>query len=1024
MRPLRLRMVGFGPFAQEAIVDFHAATDHPLFGIYGPTGSGKTSVLDAIAFALFGESSGDERKSEDLRSHFVGPEEETVVELLFETGGKRYFLRRSPKQELRKRRGEGVTEKPGEAYLFDATAVDLGELSYPDRCGTVLAEKKVGSVSRMVEEIVGFRAEQFRQVVLLPQGRFRELLTANSGERSEILRRLFDTAVYERFTDILKERSSTLGGEIERLRTTLEALRSGAGVESRRELEAQVAALSRQLAELDETVEKQRALEEARRKQLDEARSADRAFRERAEARAALASIEGESMEAQQRELEGALAARAIEPHYRQLLAAREEIEALEGERLERKRSLEGAEQEREVAEAALREGQESEGLREHLRLELGRLDSLAEKQRLVDDQTRGLPERERRLSELRSRRERLTEELERLEVRLEEITLRIEEASRMRERRGEVESELEGKRRRLTLLNRYRDALARARGEEGNLEKLEERVGALSAELASCEVAITEAIRRTREAEAARLAQTLSEGEPCPVCGSLDHPAPAVGEGASQEEVEGAREREAEVRNELTRAERERSVAAERLRQAQEQREELLGELGEGPGDGEQERLAAVVAELEGELRELHQRLSESGELSESREEGRERRVGLKAELEELAPRLDAEGEEVARMRSLRESSGVPEELSPPGALEKLRREVAQRLESNIAAARKAETDARNARELASRERLRLESLEERRLLVRERLELLEAEFRRRIEESGFLDEREYASAGRGDEQVSALKEALDARRDRESAARERVRRAEEVAAGFGEPDLPAAEAAVAASQERLTALLEERSAKRHREGELLRLLEAITAGERELSQIEEEYREVTQLSRLADGYNESRIRLMDYVLSVYFEEVLAQANIRLFKMSNHRYTLLRKEASGGRGRAGLDIEVYDAYTDRSRDAKTLSGGEGFLASLALALGLSDTVQAELGGLNLEVIFIDEGFGSLDEEALEEALNTLDELTGSGRSVGIISHVEEVKRRVPAGFQVESTLRGSRIVSRGGGGG
>lgn len=1029
MRPLRLRMTGFGPFAEPVELDFQSVTDHPLFGIYGPTGSGKTTVLDAISFALFGESSGAERQPEGLRSHFVGTEVETVVELLFETGGTRYFVRRSPKQEVAKQRGEGTRERPGEAYLFDATDLDPGEVSFPDSCGHSIAEKKVSEVNHLLEEIVGFRAEQFRQVVLLPQGKFRELLTASSHQRSDILKRLFETEIYESLTAKLKNRAVELGREKGLLQERLRTILSSAGAESEEELAQGQKAIAEELTTLQARREKsEKRLQEARRR-LEEEQQRHQRFLEHGEAENALKELEARSGEIDA--LRGALtradAAAEGELHYERLRDERKAVEE-QGEELNARRgALSEATERKESSERLLEELRRGDEEREALKARVAEYENLREEVKRLDG------ERER-LASLRGERQRAEkqhrvaeEASNRAAVEVDRLTAAIEELQEVRERRHHVSAEMETLSRRAALLSQKGEAEKRAEELRNRLQAVRDEESELGAKLENAREALAAEEQLRWESYRFTLATSLEEGEPCPVCGSTEHPSPAHAPGGAGEtpeegklsDLRSAVERHLAAHGEL---QREAAALKAELNGVEGRIRELREELPEAPGgDAAEERLEALRREGE----ELQERLDREQEYREKREAERSRRESENRRREELAGTLqearDKEGRSEARLQDM--ESRIPAELREPGVLEERREKAAKRLQSELERLQKAEAQAKEAGNLWAAEQSRAEESERRLKEARKRVEERLQEFRSLIGELGFSSEESFEEARRSVEERKAWRTRLEEYSNARAAAEERLRRAKGAIENQPDPKVEEASAEVSAAQEENNTLMETIAARRGRLEQLEKsAADYRSAGER-FRELEERHRLTAQLSDVAEGRNEIRTRLVDYVLSVYFEEVLAQANQRLFTMSNRRYTLHRRGAStSGRGHAGLDIDVYDAYTDRTRDASTLSGGEGFLASLALALGLSDTVQAELGGLHLEVIFIDEGFGHLDEEALEEALNTLDSLTGSGRSVGIISHVEEVKRRVPAGFEVRRSLKGSSVESRRGG--
>ena len=1032
MRPLRLSMTAFGPFPGRVELDFQRVTDHPIFGIYGPTGSGKTTVLDALAFALFGESSGAERQADQLRSHFAGPETLTSVELLFETGGSRYFVRRSPKQETAKQRGEGTTERPGEAFLFDATGVDPGVVSFPERCGTPLVEKKVTDVNERLGEIVGFQAAQFRQVVLLPQGKFRELLTATSNERSAILKRIFETGIYEAFTQKLKSRSGELAEKKGLLEERLQWILSSVGVDSPEALSTRQKELTDEITTFQEKKGEAEGNRDAARERLQEEQAKSRRFEELREAEAVLAGLEARAseMETLAEKLRSAEFAAEVEPVYERLLEARDRLERETRQREERQTALGAATERKENAASKLEELAAKEGEREELKA------SLAEYDRLQEEVAR-LEEERRSFEQSRKERMRIEEELDALEKQYEEASREVEGISERldtlavdRERLNAHLRELQELQSRGKAIAGRSEAAGRAREQQERLEKLDQERKSLSEELAAAEEQLTAGERKRWERYRHTLAESLEAGAPCPVCGSTEHPAPAHlaapdEEAPTEEELGTLREGARALRERLGEAQTGFATLEAELKSTKDRIAEWEEELGGPPEEGEAHRIRERVEALLRGKEELEERLQEEQGLRERREELRKVAGDQAKQRQELEPRLQSVRGREERARGILEDreERIPEELRDLEVLRDRRRLAAERLEREKAALTAAEKESREAESSWTTEKARLEESDR---LLREAESLAEERrnaFRERLQEVGFDSEEGFATARLAAEERKALRERLEEYGNRKSAAAERRNRAKEAVAEESEPDLEVAAREVQEAEEAVNELLTLITTRRESLRQLEERGKEYREVEREYREVERQHRLTAQLFGLADGHNEIRTRLVDYVLSVYFDEVLAQANERLFSMSNHRYTLHRKAVTGsGRGRAGLDIEVYDAFTDRRRDGTTLSGGEGFLASLALALGLSDTVQAELGGLRLEVIFIDEGFGHLDEEALEEALNTLDSLTGSGRSVGIISHVEEVKRRVPAGFEVRGSMSGSSVEIRRGG--
>lgn len=1028
MRPIKLTVQAFGPFAGRVDMDFRALDGAPLYGIYGPTGGGKTSILDAICYALFGESSGGDRSAEHLRSDFADPATPTFVELIFKVGERRFLIRRAPIQEIAKKRGTGLTQRSQEAYLFDVSGLAVDDVAYPDNPGTVLAEKKVGEVKEAVGELLGYESSQFRQVVVLPQGRFRELLTAKSDDRSTILRKLFETAVYARLTLRLKEERSAIRANLERSKEAMKTILDGVQAETVEELAAAIEEKTGEIA----TAEKKVRESEAEARKADEAlhqgRQLDERFRELDTARAAVGDFtaRAKQVDGQKAILETAVAALRIAPAAdtadSAAAALRESMEDLEA----KNSGARDADAALARAAQAFAESEAEEPRRE------ARRRHRADLQRFLDTWS-DLADKRGQLAELSktaaaadaafASAERATKDAE---AQLNKAILAEENVVKAQADKAVLERDLD----RLEAENKAREELATTRK---TLAETERALGTATREQdAAHEAAV--AARQAREAAetaylsstAATLASALVPGDPCPVCGATDHPSPA-GPGAkvvSRDEVNAARTAldDADSRFNDT---RDRVVKlASDLKMLQARAGELSASQGTGdlfadtPRDltGPRKALnaAASLVETEGAVR--GGRAAAAAALEAARqtlETARETRSRSKEELTRL------EAELKTALRDVPETLRGQEALA--AALERAETKLADALAGHEAARTRHQAAAAARDTQAALARAAEQSVAK----ERTRMERERSAFQEAMKRGGFESEAVFRAARRSEEEIATLSTHIEDFDKEKAAAEDRLVRAKTGVEGKERPDPAALETAQSAAK---AALEDARARKTTLESDLRHLSDA---GRRYAEKAEEHadldirHREAARLNEVADGRgaNLKRIPLVEYVLQTYFDDVLGQANQRFQPMSRNRYVLRRKQGpSSGNRTTGLDITVFDTYTDQERDAATLSGGEGFLAALSLALGLSDVVQAEAGGIRLDAIFIDEGFGHLDEEALDTALETLEDLSGKSRSVGIISHVEEVKRRLPVGFDVVRAPRGSEIRVRSGG--
>ena len=872
MRPLRVVMQAFGPYAGEQTLDFAELRGASFFLITGPTGSGKTTVLDAMSFALYGVTSGGPeseggRSGAAMRSDHADPELLTRVTFDFALGADLYRIVREPEQERPKRKGDGVTKHNQTAALWRLRDGAVG----PEESGGPL-ETGWTRVSVKSEELLGFRSEQFRQVVMLPQGRFQKLLEADSKEREQILRALFDTGHYAAMELALKDAAKGLRDAAARLAAQrAEALRQ-AETDSAEDLAERRARLALGAAEAaDHAGQAEAARDEAQRR-LQGGREAGTRLDELAAAQAAATTV-------------------AVREHL--VAATRVELDA--------------AEQASTVSEAASR---------------VATARRVAAERRAVSEACEAA-----RLSRSEAAAE-ATAALEAVEAAGADREAAADEVRRLRALVG-VTTDL---------------ATARTAADEA-----EAAVKAAHAAAAAAEATWTAARARAaaadaawRETQAGRLAEGLRTGEPCPVCGSTDHPSPALlpDETPGQDEVEALRDS---------------ADAASTAR------------------DGATKRLAAAEASHAAAAARLA-----------------ERETAAPAEFTDPAALVAAIEVAHAKSRDLVTAH---------------RKAQAAAHETATAAATAATSAATAADELFNADQevgLACDALAE------------------RLAAASFSDEDTWIAACREPHEIERLRGEIAVHAEAAARAAERLRLARAAAEGVTAPDLDGLEAAAAATAgaalSARTAAVELSAAADTASRQLERLAEL----DREAQGVHERYEVIGRLADVANGDNPRHLSFQRYVLGAFLDDVLVAASQRLHLMTKGRYRLERTERRfGGKAAAGLNLEVYDAWTGIARPVATLSGGETFMAALSLALGLAEVVQAHSGGIHLETVFVDEGFGSLDDESLDLAVSALMGLGEDGRLVGIISHVGELRERVDARLEVTTDKTGSRARFR-----
>lgn len=907
MKPMELIISGWGPYPSLEKIDFTGFLGGRLFLITGPTGAGKTTIFDAITFALYGEVSGRLRDKASVRSDFAGEEDATFVELSFEHRESSYRIRRSPKYPRKKKRGEGT-------ILTQETA----ELSQDNK---ILAAG-MAEVNRKIEELMGLSYEQYKQISMIAQGEFMDLLTTASAERGIILRKLFRTDKYDRISKLLTERAKELWIKRRENENRMEEAVSGIECGKNQMLSelvrAEYLSYVRILEETGSYLKEQTGEEKKLRESV--------AMRE-AEIKDLVMQMEKEKQRAELRKRKDRL-----EEERKILLLKQTEEEAilLEAKLWENQLLNLGAEKKKleEMLPLCLKaETMEKEEEKAQIDLK-----ALKEQKSTLEDSIKKLEEeRTEKKGELSAydgleegigENRLLTERLERREKDVEEVCEKVEKLSNNRKK--------------LVILKE-------------NYEKIKKQYEREEASYKNTAIGLA--------------AVYLEAEKPCPVCGSLEHPKPAAAmEGMEGEEAAKWRESREQSRKKYDRAYEEAAVWNGKC-------EEAKGELKAaavryGIDEIEQDALKNLRKEIKAEIAGL------------KTEEIRLKEALLKwGKINEFLLKAETEREKLA---------------------EKISRADRDCMEA------KKELGILTGKLLDIRERLP-EGLENKKA-VEEKLKLTQEEEQKLEKKSQEIRNAHIKLIAEMDKNSTLLEQSEKELKDLQS-----KEGAEATASGLAE--------ALHKKEE------EKQIAQRQRESLLVSIhknekaLESIGKKQHVQKKLEEEYGVIKDLDNAAKGNNPARIVLEQYVLAAYFEDILQAANIRLVEMTAGRYELSKVEkVMDARTKGFLELEVTDYYTGKKRSVKTLSGGEAFSAALSLALGLSDVVQNYAGGISVDTLFIDEGFGGLDTDALEQAVNALVKISGPGRMIGIISHVSELKERVNQQIVVEKGNDGSRI--------
>jgi len=762
MKPLKLIINAFGPFADKQEIDFTLLGDKTFFLIHGPTGSGKTTILDAIAFALYGTASGDLRVIKSLRSDYAPPSKKTEITFSFTAGGKTWEVNRSPEQELKKQRGDGNRKMPASAVLVEIQNLER-----------VVVASGTNDVTEKIEDIIGFKADQFCQIVLLPQGEFRRFLIAGSNDRKLLLETLFKTQIYSQIENLLKEHSKEIEKEYNMVKTQKDFLLSSLHCEDANAVKTLLTAKQNELKEKIITATVQLAKLQAARTNLQQAQELTKAFTE-----AEIAKNAWETL-------------------------------LLKGPDIENKRKS----------------------------------SILAERAELLSEPYNSTKRAFHALTEAQNALSQITASLE-----------KTKEAATLLEKK-----------------------ITSALGNQKNSNDLDKILADLNTKITALSGEAAKITGITAELE--RLAKDLRDDEPCPVCGSLHHPAPAT-----------------------------LSIAHKTKLNIQ---------------------VTAMTEEIK--LLQSYQKAYQ------------------KAQTEQAV--------------------------------------TLARLEASIQNKNRAEAE----------------------------FNALRTKYGNALKESPFASQQDFLAALIFVPQKEQLRQEVSTYEQKLAAAQERRTRAEENIKGKTLPPLELLATETTSLEQTYKTLTEEVAVLKNSISQTSLKQQELKKIEQKIADFDTAYKTASALAKTAQGENALNLSFSAFVLQAILDDVLSAANLRLHKMSRGRYSLHRTDTIlDGRRKNGLNMEIMDSFTGMARPVQTLSGGEMFLASLSLALGLSDVIQSYAGGVRLDTILVDEGFGSLDEEALDMAIRTLTDLQKGGRLVGIISHVSELQERIPTRLEVTPGQQGS----------
>lgn len=974
MKPKKLVMSAFGSYAEKTEIDF-SRQKSGLFLITGDTGSGKTTIFDAVTYALYNQTSGGERNGNMMRSQYAKPETETYVEFSFEYAGKNYMVRRNPDYKITKRLKNGKQKEQKIPHNV--------ELTLPD--GSIFPEKKNVTDAR-ITEIIGLTVEQFTQIIMIAQGDFLKLLYTKSDERKIIFSKLFHTEIYSKIQESLRLRLAALDEQL------AENERAAA------QEQARILLPREELKELclEEVVERLRQWEKELTAQQEEAHK------------------ESDRLQAcmQQAEATNELFSRLAKQEANRLRLAAEKPKE---ER--RKACIQAALAAEKVTLAEANRNEKEQALRES-QAALGQLEQWLKKAGIkYQEREKMLEEQENRNAVLEAEAQK---EIHRIDDSLPEYK-KLSESLRMeldaKEAYDSVKSRFS-----YMLMKRAGELLElheRAKHMKEQLEKTGKEWNTASEEVRLASVGYEQIYQRFLKEQAGILAGELKEGAPCPVCGSTEHPAPAqlTKEAVSEEDVRYAKQKREKAEQQREKAyqifDRQKTEESE-LRVRVEQKRQKFREEAEGVCGDTPEELCVYV-EKNAVRAQKDDFYSQTGRKKNAA--GAEELLGWEDDI----TRTGLENVWRLWQERKRETERIREGLTYPteAAAKAEREKLVSKLALLKAALKKERLENEKLKEELDTKAGQKKQRAESNMQLQKEYTRSVREFEMALKKEGFSSEENYRRA------VLSMRNRQELERESEEYKKQCQENSGQIEALkeaiCGKTQIPTTEIKNAlAKNGQESKRLEEERLTMHTAYITDRLvLENSTGYLEQKKQLVEQEQVMKSLSQTANGRlsGSAKIDFETYIQRRYFRQIIHEANKRLLTMTGHQFMLKLKEdeSVGKKSNEGLDLSVYSLETDRERDIKTLSGGESFLAALAMALGLSDIAIREAGAVHLDMMFIDEGFGSLDAHSRKQAIEVLDSLAGSNRLVGIISHVTELKEQIDHRLQVIRTEKGSR---------
>ncbi|WP_209123780.1 AAA family ATPase [Alkalihalobacillus sp. BA299] len=1026
MRPIKITLSAFGPYKQKEVIDFTELDDHRLFVISGNTGSGKTSIFDAICFALYGEASGEDRSDPRmLRSHFAADEDHTSVDFEFELRSRTYRVFR----QLAHVKGTNKTATGDKYELYEITEGE--EVLLVDRL-------TVSQVNEKLQQIIGLTKEQFSQIVMLPQGEFRKLLTSETEDKEEILRKIFKTGLFKHVTERLNEKriSSQQVYEEQRQERDLHIKNINKSLPNRQEsmltkvfeqenynAHQALEALADEMTYYQQETGKQKQHFNALKKHFQEkttyyhdAKTLNERFdhlemkqKQNELLHKKLPEIEGK--EIQLKLAEKASQLDVYEEQYKELV---QELNGGKNELEHAKHELGLAETQMNVVMNAYKVEEEKHEQREQAAIHVNKLSEFIPKVAHLDEKRKLLIGLKAEVERLKQQTNKLTVQMTEQKRKKAELVLEIKRLETNSQEYTTKVEQLQATKTQIKTGYEYLQLIETQTKLSTELLHQETKFVTVKNDYDKLEV-------RWIEGQASLLAEHLHDDEPCPVCGSREHP----GRPSRKEEIPTKELLEQKRQEKETAEANYRKLQAD-LSSINSQLDTKQQEITEFnlPIDGlsdkvyklteRENRLQDEIGQLKLEQKVMEQQKSEYDKLEKWIEQTEQQKIQAENQYNEIVLSFEKETTSYDQL-----VTDIPSHLQ---SLDQLQNELKQQQEEKQRLERQwkvVQEQLNKANERYFTAKTNIENIKKQLELISDKKEKAYQKFHHELVSSGFTTEEEYHQAKRSKiERETMKKEIVTFRADVASIQQQIIDLKNELE-GKERYDLVALDNELQQLGEALETVRLSFIQMENYTNLIDKAIKDIEAANEKVKESEQLYYIHKDLYDIVRGDNAKKISFERYLLIEFLEQIVQVANQRLNRLSNGQFYLVRSDRLEKRGKqSGLSLDVYDNYTGQKRDVKTLSGGEKFNASLSLALGMADIIQSHQGGISIETMFIDEGFGSLDEESLSKAIDTLIELQQSGRLIGVISHVQELKQSIPAILDVRKTKEGHSQTS------